>query len=85
MIHFVLFFHGDALFPDSTLTFANPGVTAALASLITLATGTALRKVPYCFLLIALSGVQRFRWQCPAVRRKSTHDLTYVSDIEAFL
>ena len=36
VIHFVLFFHGDALFPDSTLTFANPGVTAALASLITI-------------------------------------------------
>jgi len=36
VIHFVLFFHGDALFPNSSLTFGNPGVTAALASLVTI-------------------------------------------------
>lgn len=36
VIHFGLFFHGAALFPGSTLTFANPGVTAALAALITI-------------------------------------------------
>ncbi len=34
VIHFLLFFRGDALFPASSLTFGNPGVTAALATLI---------------------------------------------------
>jgi len=33
-LHFVLFFRGDAWFPDSSLTFANPGVTASLASIV---------------------------------------------------
>ena len=28
LIHFGLFFHGNALFPDSKLTFGNPGVNA---------------------------------------------------------
>ena len=32
-IHFGLYFSGAALFPDSQLTFANPGVTAAIAAL----------------------------------------------------
>ena len=41
VIHFGLFFSGDALFPDSALTFANPGVTASIASLITIP-GTAI-------------------------------------------
>lgn len=36
IIHFVLFFYGAALFPESTLTFANPGVTAAIAALVTI-------------------------------------------------
>ena len=36
VIHFGLFFSGDALFPKSTLTFANPGVTASIASIITI-------------------------------------------------
>jgi len=36
VIHFVLFFHGNSMFPNSTLTFGNPGVTAAIASLITI-------------------------------------------------
>ena len=36
VIHFGLFFSGDALFPNSTLTFGNPGVTAAIASLVTI-------------------------------------------------
>ena len=36
LIHFGLFFHGDALFPNSNLTFGNPGVTAAIAALITI-------------------------------------------------
>ncbi len=36
LIHFGLFFHGDRLFPNSELTFANPGVTAAIAALITI-------------------------------------------------
>ncbi len=36
VIHFGLFFAGDALFPTSTLTFANPGVTASIASIITI-------------------------------------------------
>lgn len=40
-IHFVLFFRGAAMFPDSSLTFGNPGVTAAIAALITVP-GTAL-------------------------------------------
>lgn len=35
-IHFVLYFHGATLFPDSKLTFANPGVTAAIAALATI-------------------------------------------------
>lgn len=35
-LHFVLFFHGQALFPASSLTFANPGVTAAIAALATI-------------------------------------------------
>jgi len=38
LIHFGLFFGGDSMFPDSTLTFANPGVTAALAALIVIPT-----------------------------------------------
>lgn len=33
-IHFALFFYGSELLPASTLTFANPGVTASIASLI---------------------------------------------------
>jgi len=36
VLHFGLFFQGDTLFPDSSLTFANPGVTAAIASLLTI-------------------------------------------------
>ena len=36
LVHFVLFFQGDAMFPDSTLTFANPGVTVSLATLVTI-------------------------------------------------
>lgn len=36
VVHFGLFFNGDALFPNSTLTFANPGVTAAVATLVTI-------------------------------------------------
>ena len=35
-LHFVLFFKGDELLPDVGLTFANPGVTAAVATLLTL-------------------------------------------------
>ncbi|MEM9403237.1 MAG: hypothetical protein AAGA44_12220 [Pseudomonadota bacterium] len=35
-IHFGLFFFGDRLFPSSSLTFGNPGVTAAIASLTTI-------------------------------------------------
>ncbi len=35
VIHFGLFFNGDTLFPNSTLTFSNPGVTAALSTLVT--------------------------------------------------
>ncbi len=33
-IHFVLFFYGSDLMPQSFLTFSNPGVTASVASLI---------------------------------------------------
>jgi sodium/pantothenate symporter len=36
VIHFLLFFQGDAIFPNATFTFANPGVTAALAAIITI-------------------------------------------------
>ncbi len=36
VIHFGLFFRGDLLFSDSTLVFSNPGVTAAIAALITI-------------------------------------------------
>lgn len=35
-LHFVLFFQGEAMFPGSALTLANPGVTAAIASLATI-------------------------------------------------
>jgi hypothetical protein len=34
MIHFGLFFFGRQLFPTSTLAFANPGLTAAFAIII---------------------------------------------------
>jgi len=36
VIHFGLFFHGTELFPNSKLMFGNPGVTAAIAALITI-------------------------------------------------
>ena len=36
IIHFGLFFHGTELFPNSKLMFTNPGVTAAIAALITI-------------------------------------------------
>ncbi|MEO0575658.1 MAG: hypothetical protein AAF004_09355 [Pseudomonadota bacterium] len=36
LLHFVLYFYGAALFPNVTLTWANPGVTAAIAALLTL-------------------------------------------------
>ena len=36
VLHFLLFFQGAAIFPDSTLTFGNPGVTASIASLVTI-------------------------------------------------
>lgn len=36
LIHFGLFFSGNAIFPTSGLTFSNPAVTAALASLVTI-------------------------------------------------
>ncbi len=36
VIHFGLFFFGNQLFPSSSLTFGNPGVTAAIASLTTI-------------------------------------------------
>ena len=35
-LHFVLFFKGADWFPDAPLTFANPGVTASLATLVML-------------------------------------------------
>ena len=35
-IHFLLFFAGERLFPASSLTFGNPGVTAAIAALISM-------------------------------------------------
>lgn len=38
VIHFGLFFSGESLFPDSNLTFSNPGVTAAIAAMITIPT-----------------------------------------------
>lgn len=36
IVHFVLYFHGGTLFPNTKLTWANPGVTAAIAALLTL-------------------------------------------------
>ena len=36
VIHFGLFFFGNQVFPSSSLTFGNPGVTAAIASLTTI-------------------------------------------------
>lgn len=36
VIHFGLFFWGASMFPNSTLTFGNPGVTAAIAALVTI-------------------------------------------------
>lgn len=48
VVHFGLFFYGESLFPDSALTFGNPGVTAAIASLVTIPVtalaGLALRR-----------------------------------------
>ncbi len=44
IIHFGLFFHGDALFPGSKLTFGNPGVTAAIAAMITIPATAAAAK-----------------------------------------
>ena len=35
IIHFGLYFFGESLFPKSTLAFANPGLTAAIALLLT--------------------------------------------------
>lgn len=35
-LHFLLFFKGGAWFPNSALTFGNPGVTAAIAALVTI-------------------------------------------------
>ena len=35
-LHFVLFFKGAAMFPGSSLTFANPGVTVSIATLAVL-------------------------------------------------
>ena len=35
-LHFLLFINGARLFPESGLTFANPGVTAAIAALTTI-------------------------------------------------
>jgi Na+/proline symporter len=34
VMHFALFFYGASLFPNSSLTFSNPGVTASIASLV---------------------------------------------------
>jgi sodium/pantothenate symporter len=49
-VHFVLFFQGAALFPDSGLVFGNPGVTAAIAGLVSippmLVAGRRLRPEP---------------------------------------
>ncbi len=36
VIHFLLFFKGAEMFPGSSLTFANPGVTVSLATLVVL-------------------------------------------------
>jgi len=36
IVHFGLFFHGDSMFPNANLTFGNPGVTAAIAAMITI-------------------------------------------------
>lgn len=38
LVHFVLYFAGDSIFPNATLSFANPGVTAAIAALVTIPT-----------------------------------------------
>jgi SSS family solute:Na+ symporter/sodium/pantothenate symporter len=49
-VHFILFFHGATLFPDSGLVFGNPGVTAAIAGLVSippmLVAGRRLRPQP---------------------------------------
>ncbi|MFK7958068.1 MAG: hypothetical protein AB8B96_18370 [Lysobacterales bacterium] len=36
IVHFALYFQGSTLFPSSPVSFANPGVTAAIATLIAL-------------------------------------------------
>jgi SSS family solute:Na+ symporter/sodium/pantothenate symporter len=64
-IHFVLYFGGYSLFPNSPLTFANPGVTAAIAALATipamLAAGSwiAARAVPQGAEQVSVSGPGR--------------------------
>lgn len=45
-VHFVLFFHGASLFPASSLTFANPGVTAAIAALATIPAMLVAARLP---------------------------------------
>lgn len=45
-IHFVLFFYGTSLFPESSLTFANPGVTAAIAALVTIPPMLLAARIP---------------------------------------
>ncbi|MCB0273632.1 MAG: hypothetical protein KDI06_02390 [Calditrichaeota bacterium] len=39
LTHFALYFYGSTLFPGSSLTFANPGVTASLALIVSLVPG----------------------------------------------
>ncbi len=36
LVHFGLYFFGEQLFPNSTLAFANPGLTAAIALLVSI-------------------------------------------------
>jgi len=45
VIHFGLFFQGAALFPTSSFTFGNPGVTASLATLIVMPVLLALAAI----------------------------------------
>ena len=39
LTHFGLYFFGNAIFPESNLTFANPGVTASIALIASLVPG----------------------------------------------
>lgn len=45
VIHFGLFFSGERMFPNVNVTFGNPGVTAAIAAMITIPATAIIAKI----------------------------------------